>query len=128
VLKLFADMSGLKVNFHKSLLVGINIGSSWLLEAASILNCKVGTIPFLYFGLPIGCDPRRLAFREPLMSTIKTRLSKWQSHFLSFGGRLILLKSLLTSLPVHALSFFKALSGIISSIETLFKNFFLGRE
>ena len=28
VLTLFADMSGLKVNFHKSLLVSINIGES----------------------------------------------------------------------------------------------------
>jgi len=45
VLTLFAKMSGLKVNFHKSLLVGINIGESWLSEAASILNCKVGKIP-----------------------------------------------------------------------------------
>ena len=47
VLTLFADMSGLKVNFSKSLLVGINIGDSWLVEAASLLNCKVGKIPFL---------------------------------------------------------------------------------
>ena len=59
---LFADMSGLKVNFHKSLLVGINIGDSLLIEAASILNCKVGKIPFLYLGLSIGGDPRRLSF------------------------------------------------------------------
>jgi len=88
----------------------------------------VGTIPFLYLGLPIGGDPRRLAFWEPLMSTIKTKLSKWQSCFLSFGGRLILLKSVLTSLPVYALFFFKAPSGIISSIETLFKNFFWGES
>jgi len=126
VLTLCADMSGLKVNFHKSLLVGINVGSSWLTEAASILNCKVGQIPFLYLGLSIGGDPRRLSFWEPMMSTIKSRLSKWQSRFLSFGGRLILLKFVLTSLPVYAFSFFKAPSGIISSIETLFKNFFWG--
>ncbi|KEH24095.1 hypothetical protein MTR_7g103360 [Medicago truncatula] len=32
-------------------------------------------------------------------------------RFLSFGGRLVLLKSVLTSLPVYALSFFKASSG-----------------
>jgi len=57
VLNLFADMSSLKVNFHKSLLVGINIGDSWLSEAASILNCKVGKIPFMYLGLSIGGDP-----------------------------------------------------------------------
>jgi len=126
VLTLFADMSGLKMNFHKSLMVGINVGNSWLTEATSILNCKVGKILFLYLGLSIGGDPRRLAFWEPMMSTIKTRLSKWQSRFLSFEGRLILLKSVLTSLPVYVLSFFKALSSIISSIETLFKDFFLG--
>ena len=88
VLTLLADMSGLKVNFHKSLLVGVNIGYSWLIEAASILNCKVGKIPFLYLGLSIGGDPRRLSFWEPVMNVIKSRLSGWQSRFLSFGGRL----------------------------------------
>ncbi|GAU51777.1 hypothetical protein TSUD_415630, partial [Trifolium subterraneum] len=35
----------------------------------------------------------------------------WKSRFLSFGGRLVLLKSVLTSLPVYALSFFKTPSG-----------------
>jgi len=120
VLTLFADMSGLKVNFHKSLLVGVNIGDSWLREAASILNCKVGKISFLYLGLSIGGDPQRLSFWEPVMNIIKSRLSGWQSRFLSFGGRLVLLKSVLTSLPVYALSFFKAPSGIISTLESMF--------
>jgi len=124
VLTLFADMSGLKVNFHKSLLVGVNIGDSWLIEAASILNCKVGKIPFLYLGLSIGGDPRRLSFWEPVMNVIKSRLSGWQSRFLSFGGRLVLLKYVLTSLPVYTLSFFKAPSGIISTLESMFKFFF----
>lgn len=43
-----------------------------------------------------------------------------------FGGRLILLKSVLSSLPVYFLSIFKAPTGIISSIESIFKNFFWG--
>jgi len=119
-------MSGLKVNFRKSLLVGINIGEWWLNEAASILNCKVGKIPFLYLGLSIGGDPRKLAFWEPVVATIKTRLTGWQSRLLSYGGRFVLLKYVLTSLPVYALSFFKAPSGIISLIESIFKNFFWG--
>ena len=34
VLTLFAEMSGLKVNFNKSMLTGINIADSWLNEAA----------------------------------------------------------------------------------------------
>ncbi|GAU16047.1 hypothetical protein TSUD_339180 [Trifolium subterraneum] len=104
-------MSGLNVNFNKSLLVGVNIPDSWLGEAASALSCRVGKIPFLYLGLSIGGDPRRINFWEPVLDRLKSRLSGWQSRFLSFGGRLILLKSVLTSLSVYALSFFKAPPG-----------------
>ena len=121
VLLLFEAMAGLKVNFHKSMLVGVNIANFWLGEAASILNCKVGKTHFVYLGLSIGGDPRRIAFWDPILHTINSRLSGWKSHFLSFGGRLILLKFVLTSLHVYALSFFKAPQGIISSIESIFK-------
>ena len=68
----------------------------------------------------------RLYFWEPLLNCIKSRLSGWSSKHLSFGGRLILLKYALSSLPVYALSFFKAPTGIVSSIESLFNFFFLG--
>jgi len=124
-LVIFEAMSGLKVNFHKSMLVGVNI-TSWLNEAASVLSCKVGKEPFLYLGMPIGGNPRRLCFWEPIVNSIKSRLLGWNSRFLSFGGRLVLLKYVLTSLLVYALSFFKAPSGIISSIESLLNNFFWG--
>ena len=113
-------MSGLTVNFHKSMLIGVNIADSMLVEAASILNCKVEKIPFVYLGLSIGGNPRRLAFWDPILHTINSRLSGWKSRFRSFGGRLIILKSVMTSLPVYALSFFKAPSCIISSIESIF--------
>jgi len=115
VLVLFEAMSWLKVNFHKSSLVGNNIHDSWLTEATFVLGCKVGRVPFMYLGLPIGGDPRRLLFWDPIVSCIKSRFSDWHSRFLSFSGRLTLLKSILTALLVYVLSFFKAPSSIISS-------------
>ncbi|GAU32654.1 hypothetical protein TSUD_219040 [Trifolium subterraneum] len=57
VLMLFESMSGLKVNFNKSMLVGVNIHESWLGEAASALRCRVRKIPFIYIGLPVGGIP-----------------------------------------------------------------------
>lgn len=89
VLLLFEVMSGLKVNFHNSMLVGVNVSDTWLNEATSVLNCKVGNAPFVYLGLPIGGHPRRLLFWEPVLLRIKKRLSGWRSKFLSFGGRLV---------------------------------------
>jgi hypothetical protein len=79
----------------------------------------VGKVPFLYLGLPIGGDSRRLDFWEPILTRIRNRLSGWNSRFLSFGGCLALIKSVLTSLSVYALPFFKAHACIISSIESL---------
>ncbi|GAU14424.1 hypothetical protein TSUD_249640 [Trifolium subterraneum] len=71
----------------RNLFTGYSIG-----EAASALCRKVGKIPFFYLGLPIGGDPRRLSFWEPVLVRLDNRLSGWKSRFLSFGGRLVLLK------------------------------------
>ena len=120
ILLLFEALSGLKVNVSKSLLVGVNVASNWLSEAALVLNCRVGSIPFVYLGLPIGGNARRLSFWEPIINQKKYRLTGWNSKHLSMGGRLVLLKSVMSSLPVYALSFFKAPSGIVSFIESLF--------
>jgi hypothetical protein len=46
VLYLFVALSRLKVNFHKSEHVGVNVSGSWIHEVASILNCKVKSLPF----------------------------------------------------------------------------------
>jgi hypothetical protein len=111
VLVLFEMMSGLKVNFHKSMLAGVNISDSWLHEAASALRCKVGKIPFLYLGLPIGGDPRRLGFWNPVLARIRSRLSGWGSRLLvvdwSFSNmscHLCLFMLFLSSKPPHVLS------------------------
>jgi len=124
VLVIFEQLSGLRVNFHKSFLTRINVSDSWLSEAALVMNCRVGAFPFVYLGLPIGGDPRKLNFWRPVLNSIKSRLSNWKSKFLSFGGRLILLKCVMSSLPVYFLFFFKAPTGIISSIEYIFNFFF----
>jgi hypothetical protein len=57
---------------------------------------------------------------------IQNRLSEWTSWFPSFGGCLVLIKSVLTSLSVYVISFFKALSSTISSIDSLLNIFFWG--
>lgn len=80
--------------------MGVNVSDTWLTEVAASLNCKIGALPFSYFGQPIGGDPRKLSFWYPLIDHIKSRLSGWKRRNLSLGGCLVLLKSLLFSLPV----------------------------
>ena len=114
------------VYFNKSMLTGLNIPSTWLAEAASVLHCRTGSLPFVYLGLSIGGDSRKLSFWKLVVDRVVARLSAWNNQFLSLGGCMVLLKSVLSSLPVYFLSFFKAPAGIISSIESIFKKNNLG--
>ncbi|GAU44274.1 hypothetical protein TSUD_135150 [Trifolium subterraneum] len=84
ILVLFEAMSGLKVNFNKSMLFEVNIPDSRLCEAASSLCCRVGKIPFLYLGLPIGGDSRRLGLWKPVLARLKNRLSGYLRK--EYGG------------------------------------------
>ena len=103
------------------MLTGVNVPHTWLLEAIAVMNCRTGTIPFVYLGLPIGGDARKLSFWKHVIDRIIARLSVWNNKFLSFDVRLILLKFVLSSLSIYFFSFFKAPTGIISSIESIFK-------
>eukprot|EP00268_Persea_americana_P038868 TRINITY_DN38524_c0_g1_i1.p1 TRINITY_DN38524_c0_g1~~TRINITY_DN38524_c0_g1_i1.p1 ORF type:complete len:155 (+),score=21.32 TRINITY_DN38524_c0_g1_i1:451-915(+) len=47
----FEAMSGLKINFFKSELIGIRVGEALLTHYVDILGCKVGHLPS-YFPLP----------------------------------------------------------------------------
>lgn len=59
---LFEIILSLKVNFHKRLLMGVNVAGSWLVEVSVVLNCKFGHIVFLYHDIVVGGDCRPIRF------------------------------------------------------------------
>ncbi|CAJ2644334.1 unnamed protein product [Trifolium pratense] len=61
ILRVFEMASGLKVNFWKSGLIGVNVSSTFMEMTCTFLNCRFGSIPFKYLGLPIGANPRRIS-------------------------------------------------------------------
>lgn len=81
---------------------------------------------FSYLGLPIGANPRKLSTWNPVVEKVKRILLSWNSKYISLGGRVILLKSVLHSLPIYFLSLFKAPKGIIFVLESLFENLLCG--
>ncbi|XP_057770629.1 uncharacterized mitochondrial protein AtMg01250-like [Salvia miltiorrhiza] len=54
LLKLFQFMSGLKVNFGKSCLVGIGVDDATTERWAAKLQCEVGSVPFKFLGIKVG--------------------------------------------------------------------------
>lgn len=109
-------MSGLKVNFLKSKLVGINVPQNWITEATEVIKCGMSSLRNSYLGLPIGANAKRMETWDAVINMVKIRLYGWKNKYLSIGGRIVILKSFLYAISVYFLSFFKALSCIIHKL------------
>ncbi|GLT59681.1 hypothetical protein SLA2020_324880 [Shorea laevis] len=126
VMRCFELISGLKVNFDKSWLYGMNVDSEYLGAMASIMNCSVGSIPFKYLGVPVGANPNRISTWSPVIECMRRRLDSWGGVALSFGGRIVLLNAILSCLPVYLFSIFKAPKKVIYLLTKLQRNFLWG--
>ncbi|KAF1887995.1 hypothetical protein Lal_00024004, partial [Lupinus albus] len=98
----------------------------FILSAANNFHCGIGSIPFNFLGIPVSVNPRRLSTWSPVLEAFKKKLSLWHLKFLSFGGRVALLKSVMCSLPIYFLSFYKAPMSVISEIDKLQRRFLWG--
>ncbi|GKV44612.1 hypothetical protein SLEP1_g51776 [Rubroshorea leprosula] len=123
ILRAFEIVSGLKVSFNKSQLMGICVQEEWLDRMAWLLCCKKGSMPFKYLGIPIGGNPRRIAFWKPLLETFNKKLHTWQGRFLSLGGRITLINSVLSNLPVFWMSLYLVSKGMILLIDKIHRRF-----
>ena len=53
ILRGFHIISGLKINFSKSCLIGINVDQQDVLNWVDCIKCKIGQLPTTYLGLPL---------------------------------------------------------------------------
>ncbi|GKV24110.1 hypothetical protein SLEP1_g33762 [Rubroshorea leprosula] len=128
IMRSFELLSGLKINFQKSQLMGINVEDGWVSKMAYILCCKEGILPFKYLGIPIGGNHRRISMWQPLLDSFKKKLTRWKGRHLSLGGRITLINSVLTSLPVFLMSVYLIPKGTLKAIDRIRKSFLWGGE
>ncbi|XP_060216327.1 uncharacterized protein LOC132643819 [Lycium barbarum] len=60
--------------------------------------------PFNYLGCPIYAGRKRIAYFDSMVTKVVKRMNGWQGKMLSFGGKVVLIKSVLQSLPTYTLS------------------------
>nr|GEV25975.1 hypothetical protein [Tanacetum cinerariifolium] len=104
----------------------IGVSSNVVAAAASLILCSILTAPFNYLGVKVGSNISRITSWDDVISKVSSRLSKWKLNLLSIGGRLSLLKSVLTSIPLYHMSIFMVPIGVLNHLESIRRNFFYG--
>jgi hypothetical protein len=126
ILRGFERASGLKVNFWKSSLMGVNVDNEFMEMASNFLNCIRGGIPFKYLGLPVGASPRKLSTWAPKVEKIRSRLNSWGNKHISFSGRLVLINSVLNSIPIFYMSLMRMPVQVRKKVIKIQRDFLWG--
>jgi hypothetical protein len=124
ILCAFEELSGLKINFHKSEIFCFGEAKECENMYSQLFGCKSGTFPFRYLGIPMHFRKLRNADWQGLIERIEKKLSSWKGKHLSVGGRLVLINSVLTSLPMYMLSFFEVPREVLHKLDYLRSRFF----
>jgi hypothetical protein len=115
ILCLFEQMSGLKINFHKSEIFCLGSVVERKNCYADIFTCPSNSLPMRYLGVPI--DDKKLckSLWTSTVEKVESKVGSWQGRFLSLGGRLVLINSNLTNVPLYMLSIYKAPKSVIKN-------------
>jgi hypothetical protein len=71
----FSSSTGLKVNFHKSCMLPLNLSDEEVAVLARDFGCEVGVMPFTYLGLPLGTTRPSMQDLLPMVDRMERRLT-----------------------------------------------------
>ncbi|GJS12092.1 RNA-directed DNA polymerase, eukaryota [Tanacetum coccineum] len=78
VLKWFHLASGLKINLHKSKLMGVGISQDVVASVARSIGYATLHTPFNYLGIKVGGSMSKINFWDDVVAKLSSRLSKWK--------------------------------------------------
>lgn len=122
LLLLFEISSGLRINFSKTSMFGI-AGATNISGLAEMMGCRSELMPTTYLGLPLGQAANNNAMWDPIIENCIARLPNWIRSSLTKAGKLTLVKSVLSSVPIYMFSLFAAPMKVIKALEKVIRDF-----
>jgi hypothetical protein len=120
----FEHLSRMRINYHKSDMIAINLEEGETIQFAKIFCCKLGSFPFKYLGIPLHHDKLKREDIQPVVDKIINRIPGWKGRLLSYSARMTLLKACLASIPIYLMYVIKFPKWAIEIINSHLANFF----
>nr|XP_016513123.1 PREDICTED: uncharacterized protein LOC107830160 [Nicotiana tabacum] len=124
-IKWYEKNSGQKVNKDKSFfLTAPRTRANRINKIREATGFLEKEFPFHYLGCPIYVGRKKVEYFEGMLAKIIKRMNGWQRKMLSYGGRIILIKHVLQSLPTYTMTSLNPPKSILNLMERHFATFF----
>ena len=80
----------------------------------------------MYLGLPLGAAHKSVGIWDPIEERFRRRLAARKRQYISKGGRVTLIRSTLSSLPIYFMSLFRIPSLVCKRLEKVKWDFLWG--
>ncbi|XP_071926190.1 uncharacterized protein [Coffea arabica] len=118
VLEDYCEVSGQKINKQKSaFLVHPRISPHRCSIIRQLTGFQKRSFPIRYLGCPLYTGRRKKEYFGEISKAIVSRILSWKQRILSPGGKVVLLKHILSSLPIHLLAAASPPKGVLREIE-----------
>ncbi|RVW99876.1 LINE-1 reverse transcriptase-like [Vitis vinifera] len=121
----FEAISGLRVNLEKSELIPVGRVEN-VDELADEFGYRVGKLPSTYLGMPLGAPFKSVAAWDGIEERFKKKLAMWKHQYISKGGRITLVRSTLSNLPIYFMSIFQMPRVVRIRLEKIQRDFLWG--
>ena len=113
------------MNFHKSEIFCYGAAKEMQDFYTDLFGCNAGEYPFRYLRIPMH-HRKLLNFEWGKVEEHfeKKKLFCWKAKYLSYGGRLVLLNSILISLTMFMMSFFEIPKRVLKNLDHFRSRFF----
>ncbi|XP_056688055.1 uncharacterized protein [Spinacia oleracea] len=119
----FSAASGLSANLHKSDVYTAGISADVETQIFDVIGIKKGFFPFRYLGVPLTTRKLRYVDCKPLIEKTSARIRSWTTEFLSYAGRLQLVKYVLFGMQLYWCQIFVMPKKVMKEIQHLCRCF-----
>lgn len=129
VLQKYADASGQLINFQKSAITfSPSVREMQSQEIRNLLNVPMVEGHAMYLGLPTYSMRRKTFQFGYIRDKVLKRIGSWKHKLLSAGGKEVLIKSVVQSIPTYAMSCFRLPKEVCRNIERACARFWWGHS
>lgn len=124
-LDLFLQASGGKLNNNKCMIYTWNVPRHIIQRISIIMEIPAqrNWNHFMYLGLPLAKESIKTEIWAKLIEKLRGKLQSWGVYWLNLAGRTILIKAILSALPIYQFAITLAPASIHKHMELIIRSF-----